>query len=364
MRTLTLIDGPQTLSELAPLRDLDDAWRASSAGERLLLVRTRGIALREKIQASGRVTCVRTFDLMTFPYPTRYAFAGAASSRLPYVFMTNRMQVVQYETAAGERRTLLFNPTDIVRSAETPYFVELRRTIGKRLGDSLASWVLARKKKAHEHLATIGVKPEDVDFIAFDHMHTQDVRGLLGGEGAPQAVYPRAKLLVSKAELDIFRAIHPLQRYWYVKDGVRGVPAERIVALDGDTLLGRGVALVRTPGHTVGNWSLVLNTASGIWAVSENGVACDSYSPQASRISGIARFARRNELEVILNHNSVEGRNEQYTSMVLEKTLVDRCADADWVQHFSSSELTSVPLAPGLGPTYRHGAIASGEPRT
>ena len=70
------------------------------------------------------------------------------------------------------------------------------------------------------------------------------------------------------------------------------------------------------------------------------------------------------EEEVILNSNSLEGRNDQYISMVLEKTLVDRCAQApDFFQHFPSSELTSTPLTPGLGPTYSHGEITSGHLR-
>ena len=147
-------------------------------------------------------------------------------------------------------------------------------------------------------------------------------------------------------------------------DGLRGVPADRVIACEGDLLLGKGVALVRTPGHTVGNWSLVLHTDNGVWAVSENGVACDSYAPEHSRIPGLRRYALREGVDVILNSNTLEGRNEQYTSMILEKALVDRSRDApDFFQHCSSSELTASPLTPGLSPTHRFGGIVSGEVR-
>src|SRR5262249_19072562 len=134
--------------------------------------------------------------------------------------------------------------------------------------------------------------------------------------------------------------------------------------VDGDLLLGRGVALVRTPGHTVGNWSLVLHTETGLWAVSENGVACDAYAPRASGIGGVKRTAGAAGEEAQLNHETPVGPHEQYTSMLLERLLVDRCqANPEFYQHFPSSELVSSPLAPGLSPTYRHGAITSGQPR-
>ena len=48
--------------------------------------------------------------------------------------------------------------------------------------------------------------------------------------------------------------------------------------------------------------------------------------------------------------------------MVLEKTLADPCTERpEFPQHFSSSELVAHPLAPGLRPTYSHGAITYGQ---
>jgi hypothetical protein len=279
--------------------------------------------------------------------------------------MTNRVNVVQFESADGPK-TLLFNPTDYERSAETPYFVRIRRKIGL-LGDLF----MTKRPKTPDHLETVGLRCDDVDYIAFDHMHTQDVREMLGttvpgpGQQTPLSpIYPRAKLLIWRPELDTFRSLHPLQRPWYIAEALRDVPDERVIVCDGDVQLGRGVALVRSPGHTVGNWSLVINTDSGVWAVSENGIACDAYSPHASRIPGLEKHARRTEEEVILNSNTLESRNDQYTSMVLERTLVDRCAQApEFFQHFASSELTATPLTPGLGPTYSHREITSGHLR-
>jgi len=348
------------------LYDLDEAWRAASAGERLDQIRRAAPRLRDRIAGSGQVISVRTFDLAPLPYPTTFAFSGAATSPVPYVMMTNRMNVVQFATGDSGVKTLLFNPTDVPRSAETPFFAALRGRMGAGLADlMMARW---RRPSAVEHLVTVGLRPEDVDYIAFDHLHTQDVRGHLGtargAGGEIRAVFPRAKLLAWRPELDIFRALHPLQRPWYVAEGLSRVPPDRLIACDGDLLLGKGVALVRTPGHTVGNWSLVLHTDNGMWAVSENGIACDSDAPEASRIPGLRRYARREGVDVVLNSNTLEGRNEQYTSMILEKALVDRSRAApDFFQHCSSSELTATPFTPGLSPTHRYGGIASGEVR-
>jgi hypothetical protein len=358
----TQSQSPKAFPEHAlPLHELDDVWRAPSAGERLESARRLAPRFRERLQKSGRVVGVRTFDVAQLPYPTRFAFAGAASSPLPYIVMTNRVNVVQFETEDRQLRTLLFNPTDAPRSAETPFFAAFRAQLGATLSARLLEAL--RLPSPAERLAGVGLRPSDVDYIAFDHMHTQDLRGHLGSAGVA-AVFPRAKLLISRPELDIFRVLHPLQRPWYLPDALRGVPADRVVACDGDVLLGKGAALVRTPGHTVGNWSLVLNTDRGVWAVSENGVAADSYAPEASRIAGLRRYARREGVEVVLNANTLEGKNEQYTSMVLEKSIVDRCRDDPaFCQHFPSSELTATPFTPGLSPTHRHGGIESGEIR-
>jgi hypothetical protein len=355
---------PRAPSHLVRLTELDEAWRAPSAGERLAEVRTRAPRLRERILESGQVSAVRTFDLSEFPYPTAFGLAGAALSPVPYLVMINRANLVQFETAEGEKKTLLFNPTDVDRSANTPFFADLRQ----RMGEAISRRVLAafRRPTAAQHLSGAGVRPETIDYIAFDHLHTQDLRAMLGSpdEGGLTAVFPRARLLIWRPELEIFRGVHPLQRRWYIPEALRGVPEDRIAPVDGDFLLGRGVALVRTPGHTVGNWSLVLNTESGVWAVSENGIACDAYAPEASAIPGLRRYAAREGVEVILNSNTLEGRNEQYTSMVLEKMLVDRARrDPRFYQHQSSSELKATPLTPGLSPTLHHGGIESGRLR-
>jgi hypothetical protein len=344
-------------ADLVRANELDGAWATRGAGARLEAVRRAGRKLRDRILASGAARCVRTVDLATFPYPTRYALQGVARSPAPYVFMRNRMQLVQ-TIGGGRLITVLVNPTDPDRSAAAPYFTRLEQrygaltrralsTIHARIPDTLAAW---------------NVAPEAIDYITFDHLHVQDVRGLLAPGPSGRAFLPNAKLLAQRAELDTLAALHPLQVEWYIAQCLDGVPTDRIVGLDGDYTLGDGLAIVRTPGHTWGNHTIVVVTDRGAWTISENGVCVDAYAPGVSHLRGLARHARDTGAEVILNANTREGSLDQYTSMVLEKTLADGVPDRpEFPQHFSSSEMVPHVLTPALSPTYTHGAITHGE---
>lgn len=347
-------------ADLIRLSELDAAWAVRGAGTRLDAVRRAGRALRDRILARGAARCVRTADIAMFPYPARYGLAGVASSPAPYVFMQNRVQLVQV-TAAGRTVTILVNPTDAARSRRAPFFARMEQRYGK-LATQLLSTVYP---SVLDRLDAWGVAPEAVDYVVFDHMHVQDVRGLLAPSSGVPAALPNAKLLVQRPELETLARLHPLQVEWYIPECLAGVPVDRIVTLDGDYAIGNGFAIVRTPGHTLGNQSLVVVTDRGAWTISENGVCVDAYAPGMSRIRGVARHARDTGVEVILNANSLEGSLDQYASMVLEKTLADAVPDRpELPQHFPSSEMVAHPLAPGLAPTYTHGAITHGAVET
>ena len=343
--------------DLVRLTELDAAWAIHGSGARLDAVRRAGRKLREKILGAGAARCVRTEDVATFPYPTKYGLQGVAASPAPYVFMRNRVHLVQVDTG-GKTITILVNPTDPERSRKAPFFARLEERYGALASRMLSSIHLTTEQA----LAKWGVAPEAVDYITFDHLHVQDVRGLLAPGPTGRAYLPNAKLLVQRRELDTLSSLHPLQVEWYIPECLAGVPADRIVALDGDYLIGGGCAIVRTPGHTWGNHTIVVVTDRGAWTISENGVCVDAYAPGTSRIRGVARHARDTGVEVILNANTREGSLDQYTSMILEKTLADPVPDRpELPQHFSSSEMVGHLLASGLAPTYTHGTITFGE---
>jgi glyoxylase-like metal-dependent hydrolase (beta-lactamase superfamily II) len=109
--------------------------------------------------------------------------------------------------------------------------------------------------KLFEALASLGVKPEDVDFVLLTHMHPDHVGGLLR-EG--RRAFSKAKLMVSKPELDSWLALAerdisnaPAGR---IKDMVNIYGGDVLTLAFGDTPLPGVTALDasgHTPGHTV-----------------------------------------------------------------------------------------------------------------
>ncbi|MEZ4409226.1 MAG: hypothetical protein R3A52_22570 [Polyangiales bacterium] len=314
-------------------------------------------SLRERIAGGPTAVSVRTLPLTTLLYPTRYAFGGAALSPAPFVTLTHRCLLVQFRQGAA-LKTLLFNPTDIDRARRAPYFAR----VIERFGETMSSMMVTRFEALEAQLARLGLSPGDIDYVAFDHFHTQDLRGLLGTEdGRTTARFPNATLLASRREWDDWADLHPMQRAWYVADGREGVSTERVHFVERDLELGDGVMLLRTPGHTSGNQTLFVKTDRGVWGVSENGTCADAWSPSSSRVAGVARAASDAGLDVILNANTVEYGADQYTSMLLERAMVDRVPSApEWVQMFPSSEATPAVTAPGLSPTYLHHRVEHG----
>ena len=328
------------------------------AGPRLRAVRVAAERLRDRFAGGPRVVAVRTLPLSTLLYPTKYAFNSSALSPAPFVVMTHRCVLAQF-LQAGALKTLLFNPTDVEGARATPYLARLIEQFGERATNLLVETY----EPLETQLARLGIAQEDIDYVAFDHFHTQDLRPVLGTEdGVRLPRFPNATLLAPAREWADWDDLHPYQRAWFVPDGKKGVRMGQVALLESDLALGDGVLLVGTPGHTSGNQTLFLNTEQGVWGISENGTSADNWSPHDSRIPGLATMCRRSELDVVVNANTPEGGATQYTSMILERTIVDRVRRAPaFVQMFPSSEITPSKLAPGLAPTLLHRAITSGE---
>jgi hypothetical protein len=294
------------------------------------------------------------------PYPTRFAFNGTVPELVSggLLLMHNRSLLIQVESEEG-LKNVLFNPTDGPANQATPFYQRL----SARTPSLLRRPLVPKPNRCAEQLAELGLRCEDIDVIAFDHFHTQDLRPLLGGAGLA-ARFPRALLLAPRLEWDDWDDLPMMQRAWFVPDGKRGVPMERVVLFDADVSLGAGLALVRTPGHTRGNQTLFVNTERGVFGCSENGTAADNWSPRASRLPGMKRAAELLDLEVVLNSNTPELAAEQYNSMLFERAAVDRVAERpEFCQMFPSSEVMWHPLAPHVAPSHNFGELRSGSVR-
>lgn len=342
-----------------------EAYEATTSGARLRAIRAAAPRFREWLKAQGQVDFVRTVDLQPLPYPSDFAFFRAPVPATPFVTILNRMVVVRFHQQ-GRRKTLLFSPSDVELGRGTPFFAQL----AEKFPRSIEALVYPTRSTVPAALERLGIAPSEVDYLVFDHLHTQDVRRLVGTKRPVPGLspdrpiepwFPNAKLVVQKAELAMLEEIHPLQAPWYQPATYADVREDAYLVIEGDVVLGQGVAIAFTPGHTPGNQSLVLHTASGVWVSSENVIATECLTPEHSRIPGIRGWTSVSGEEIVMNGNTMETRAEQYDAIVKEKMIADVSArDPRFLQFFPSSELQFSALNPLVRPTFSHGAITHG----
>ncbi|EPG72684.1 hypothetical protein LEP1GSC058_1026 [Leptospira fainei serovar Hurstbridge str. BUT 6] len=345
---------------IKPIQDFLGSRNLPAPVDRLEDVRKRARRFRERILSGPQVIFYKSYDLIKVPYPTKYGLLNAFALPTPLMHIVNRLFIVQYKTL--ERvKTLLFSPSDLDGNSETPFFKRFAESFGpfKDFGKKIVAPIL---NTVEECLADSGIAPSQVDYISYDHLHTQDLRKWLGANGQP-GYFPNAKLLVMREEWNSIQGLLPPQADWYCPNGSGGISMNRIVLLDSDVELGGGVALIKTPGHTYGNHSLVAHTPEGIFVSSENGVSADSYAPTKSRIPGVRKYAKTTGMEVILNGNTLEIGLDQYISMVLEKEIAGASSrNPDFYNVVPSSEMAGFWLFPGTNPTFSFGRLQFGDP--
>lgn len=354
---LDLVDVGSAIDCLTDLKSV-----SGGPGEQLAVARRQAGAFAGEFRRTGEPDAIDTCDLVTLPYPTRFGLFRASRAVAPFLAITNRMVVIRWRESDGTPRVLLFEPSDVELGRRTPYFDALAH----RAPRFAAKRTVIEHGSVLGHLAALGIAPADVDYLMFDHLHTQDLRHWIGTTAhqadlgcQPTPAFPNAKVIVQRDELMAMSELHPMQRPWYQPAAYRDVSPERFLPIDGSRVLGRGVAVVKTPGHVFGNQSLVLNTSTGIWVSSENVIAAECLTPEHSRLPGLARWARSWQQEIVLNANTIESTVEQYNSTILEKTLADRSQrDSRFLQFFPSSELTASWVNPGTSPTFSHREIS------
>lgn len=335
-----------TRAPLRPLVRVDNVKEASKDFRRDMLARPR-------------VRYYQSFELVRVPYPSKYAWLNAYTGPSPFVHLCNRLFVIQFDSSEG-LKTLLVSPSDWEHQRETPFFKRLTDSYG-RLAPVAEGVVFRKTNTVLAILKRIGLDPEDIDYITYDHLHTQNVTRWLGGSGQP-ALFPNAKLLVMREEWESTLSLIPWQSQWYCPHGIDGIAAEKLLLLDDDVALGDGsVALVRTKGHTIGNHSIVAHTDDGLKVTSENGVAVEAYAPLLSTVPGVAEYAKVTGAEVVLNGNTLEYAVDQYISMVQEKSIAGpNPRDERYPNLAPSSESAGYWLFPRTDPGFRVGDLHYG----
>jgi len=102
-----------------------------------------------------------------------------------------------------------------------------------------------------EALATMNLKPEDVDIVIQTHLHNDHCENTYK--------CTNAKVYVQRAELDFFKEPHSIDHRYYSDL----LDESEVVILEGDAEIVPGVRVVPTPGHTVGGQSVAVETDMG-----------------------------------------------------------------------------------------------------
>ena len=131
----------------------------------------------------NRISAAQTVPIASAGYPLKYAFHGAALGPNPFINIVNRLQVVQFEDFEGNLKTLAYEPTVTEGPAEAPFYDKLLSKYGEFISYKLFATFY---NTVDEALRKTGLTPEDVDYVAFDHLHVQDVRFVLGAPTSRQ----------------------------------------------------------------------------------------------------------------------------------------------------------------------------------
>ena len=340
----------QERSESIPLNALDEIKKSTPR-------------YREEFIQTGMPKAVHQFLCSVAPYPTKYGFHTHYTGLNPFLFFNNRATLVQFEVE-GETKNFLFNPYFPDLSLKAPFYANLVEQKPFFVPESL----LGKKEESIlDQLASVGLTPDDIDYVSYDHLHVQDMRPLMGvvnenGEVIQEGYFKNAKFIFHEKEWESVEFLHPINAQWYVQNGVKSVDKSKLLLYTGDLLLGPGIALIHTPGHTAGNHSLYLNTPEGTFTISENSVGPDGYNPENSKMADLRNAAANLGIEVILNANTLDFIFDQYNSCIKEKLLSGPAPkNPDFCNHRSSSQFTSFITAPGLNPTYEHDPINYGK---
>jgi N-acyl homoserine lactone hydrolase len=100
-------------------------------------------------------------------------------------------------------------------------------------------------------LATVYLKPEDIDIIIHTHLHNDHCEN--------DYKCTNADVYVQRIEYEFLKNPHPVDHRYYpdILDEVN------VVEIDGDANIAEGIDVIFSPGHTVGGQSVAVNTSKG-----------------------------------------------------------------------------------------------------
>ncbi len=122
-------------------------------------------------------------------------------------------------------------------------------------------------------LAEWGWKPEDVTILFITHLHWDHIMNI--------NACPNARVLIQRDEWKFALEPHPIQKFAYA-DRWFYEQMKNVELVEGDYTLLPGIEVVKTPGHTPGGQSLLINTAKGVACLTGYCAINDNFYPPKS----------------------------------------------------------------------------------
>ncbi|WP_147818806.1 N-acyl homoserine lactonase family protein [Salidesulfovibrio onnuriiensis] len=157
-----------------------------------------------------------------------------------------------------------------------------------------------------EGLAKHGLKPEDIDIVLHTHLHSDHCEN--------DYKCTNAKFYVHEKELHNIHNPHPLD-FRYLEDHIEEIEANgQIVVLKTDIEILPGIRMVRTPAHTRGGMSVIVDTAVGSFMICGFCTILENLYPPAE--------VKAMEMEVIPPGTNTNAK-KAYNILVRAKTMAD-----------------------------------------
>ncbi len=136
------------------------------------------------------------------------------------------------------------------------------------LGDVLSDrqkkiYGLHEESKMNEGLSSLGLSPEDIDYVILTHLHLDHVGGAVKDDGSGNMIprFPHAEYYVQRLEYDAANNPDERSEAAYDKERIKALyDSEQLKIVEGNHELIPGIRMVLTGGHSMGHQGVIIES--------------------------------------------------------------------------------------------------------